>query len=171
MNLRREIDDAFAGRAQPSNLVEPRSLITPEQRDALAFAGRHWREIGWRDWQSHPDAFYAFAPEAFIFYLPSILLSAMDAPQQQLLASDALIGVLDRSPEPSHWDEFIARRLFDLEPPEYEATKAWVLSRSGAKGVYNEDSLMRAYETLDLLARESARLRRILSASPTDARR
>ncbi len=55
----------------------------------LGFAGRHWREIGWPDWESHPDAFYAFVPEAFIFYLPSLLLGALDAPQGQLLAADA----------------------------------------------------------------------------------
>ncbi len=165
MNLRSQIDAAFASRPRPSNLVEPRLPITPEQRDALSFAGRHWREIGWQDWVRHPDAFYAFVPEAFIFYLPSLLLGALDAPQGQLLAADALIGVLDRSPEPYHWDAFMTARLIGLELPEYEAMKAWVLSRSGAAGTHDEDSLMRAYETLDLLAREGAKLRQLLGGS------
>ncbi len=162
MNLRNQIDAAFAHRERPSKLVESRLPITPEQRDALWFADHHWRDIGWQDWQHHPDAFYAFLPEAFVFYLPSILIAAMEAPQGQLLAADALIGMLDRSPEPYHWDAFIAARLIGLEPAEYEAIKAWVLTRSGVVGVHDEDSLTRAYETVDLLARETLRLRNLL---------
>jgi hypothetical protein len=167
MNLRSQIDAAFASRQRPSNLVEPRSPITPEQRDALPFAGRNWREIGWQVWESHPDAFYAFVPEAFIFYL-SLLLGALDAPKGELLAADALIGVLDRSPEPYHWDAFMTARFVGLEPPEYEAMKGWVLSRSGAAGAHDEDSLTRAYGTLDLLAREGARLRQLLDRQDID---
>lgn len=168
MTLRSQIEAAFAGRQRPSKLVESRSPVTPEQRDALWFANRHWREVGWQDWQSHADAFYAFVPEAFVFYLPSLLLGAMAAPQGQLTAADALVGILDRSPEPYHWDTFMAARLVGLEPAEYEAMKAWVLSRSGVTGVHDEDSLTRAYETLDLLAQETVRLRNLLGSSQTD---
>ena len=76
-----------------------------------------------------------------------------------------MIGVLDRSPEPYHWDAFMTARLIGLELPEYEAMKAWVLSRSGVVSTHDEDSLMRAYETLDLLAREGAKLRQLLGGS------
>lgn len=142
-------------------------LVTSRlRRDALWFAGRHWREIGWQDWQSHPDAFYAFVPEAFVFYLPSALIGAMEAPQRQLLVGDSLIGMLDRSPQPYHWDAFLTARLVGLEPAEYEAMKAWVLSISGAVGTHDEDSLTRAYETIDLLGRETVRLRNLLRRSP-----
>lgn len=163
MTLRADIEQAFAARQRPSNLVEQRSPVTAEQHDALWFAGRDWREIGWRDWEEHSGAFYAFVPEAFIYYLPSILLGAMDAPGSQLQAADALLGVLDRSPVVYHWDAFITKRLLGLEPNEYEAMKAWVLSLSGLAEFLDEDSLTRAYETVDLLAHETTRLRGLLN--------
>lgn len=166
MTLREQIAEAFAHRRKPAQLVEARIPVTPEQRDALWFAGRHWRDIEWKDWSSHSDAFYSFVPEAFLFYLPSILIGAHDAPGKQLQPVDALIGVLDRSPEVYHWDAFITNRLLGLESSEYEALKAWILSRSGVLGSHDEDSLTRAYETVELLARETARLRNLLKAGP-----
>lgn len=162
MTLRAQVEAAFSMRKCPSLVVEPRSPVTPEQRDAIWFAGRHWREVAWQDWQSHPDAFYSFVPEAFVFYLPSVLIGAMAAPNGELLAADALIGMLDRSPEPYHWDAFMTARLVGLEPAEYEVLKAWLLSRSEEVETSNEDSLIRAYETIDLLAQETERVRVLL---------
>ena len=162
MTLRDNVEQAFAHRQRPSKVIEPRSPVTPEQRDSLWFAGRDWREIGWQDWEGHSDAFYAFVPEAFIYYLPSILVGAMTAPGGQLLAADAFLGVLNRSSEVYHWDAFITTRLLGLEPDEYEVIKAWVLSLSGLPHMPDEDGLTRAYETVDLLARETARLRGLL---------
>ena len=162
MTLRAQVEAAFSMRKNPSLVVEPRSPVTPEQRDAIWFAGRHWREVSWQDWQSHPDAFYSFVPEAFVFYLPSVLIGAMTAPNCELLAADALIGMLDRSPEPYHWDAFMTARLVGLEPAEYEVLKAWLLSRSEEVKTSDEDSLIRAYETVDLLAQETERVRVLL---------
>ena len=167
MTLREQIETAFVRRPRPSKLVELREPVTPEQRDALWFAGRHWRDVGWQAWQIHPDAFYAFVPEAFTFYLPSVLIAALDAPKGQLQAADALLGMLARAPEVCHWDAFITQRLLGLEAAEYEATKAWVLARSGMPGPLDEDSLTRAYETVDLLAHETARIRNLLRTSST----
>ena len=162
MTMRTQIEAAFAMRRCPAMLVEPRSPVTPEQHDAIWFEGRHWREVAWQDWQSHPDAFYSFVPEAFVFYLPSVLIGAMTAPNCELLAADALIGMLDRSPDPYHWDVFMTARLVGLEPAEYEVLKAWLLSRSEEVETSDEDSLTRAYETIDLLAQETERVRSLL---------
>lgn len=116
-------------------------------------------EIYWEDWDSHPDAFYAFVPEAFIYYLPSILASTVKQPESWLQSADALLGILDRSAEVDHWDAFITTRLLGLKAPEYEVIKAWLLSISSRTDLVDEDSLMRAYETVDLLQRETAKLR------------
>ena len=162
MALRAEIDRAFAHRSKPSSLIEKRSPITPEQQDARWFAGRDWRDVRWQDWHEHPDAFYAFVPQAFVYYLPSILLGTMDAPSGQLQVGDALLGILDRSPEAYNWDAFITNRLLGLAPDEYEVLKSWILSQSGLPHVVDEDRLTRAYETTDLLARETTRVRNLL---------
>ena len=128
MALRAEIDRAFAHRSRPSSLVEKRSPVTPEQEDALWFADRNWQDIRWQDWQEHPDAFYAFVPQAFVYYLPSILLGSMDAPSGQLQAGEALLGILDRSPEDFNWDSFITNRLLGLTLAEYDVLKLWTNS-------------------------------------------
>jgi hypothetical protein len=142
-------------------VVEPRVPVTPEQQDALWFAGRDWRDVHWQDWQKRPDAFYAFLPNAFGYYLPSILLSTLDAPGQ-LQVEEALLGILDRSPEVYNWDEFTTTRLLGLASEEHEVLKSWILSKSGLPHVQNEDRLTRAYETAELLARETAKVRGLL---------
>lgn len=159
MKLQTEIERAFGHRQRPSKLIKSRFPVTPEQRDALWFTDRDWRAIGWQDWERHPDAFYVFAPEAFVYYLPSILIGIANAPEGQLLVADALIGVLNRSPEVYHWDAFITKRLLGLKPAEYEAMNAWVLSLSGLSDARDEGDLTRAYETVNLLASETARIR------------
>jgi hypothetical protein len=94
--------------------------------------------------------------------LPSILLVTARNPGNWLGAADALLGVLNRSPDIYHWDNFIEKRLFALEAEEYEAIKAWVLSLSGTEIFGDEDALARSYETVDLLQRETERVRRLL---------
>lgn len=163
MTLLTEIEQAFAHRQKPSKLIEMRGPITPEQRDALWFGARDWREIGWADWDRHPDAFYAFVPEAFIYYLPSILVNTTKTPESWLQPADALLGILNRSPEVYHWDTFITTRLLGLEAKEYEVIKVWLLSLSSRADLIDEDGLVRAYETVDLLQRETARLRGLLT--------
>lgn len=163
MTLQAEVERAFAHRERPSKLIESCFPVTPEQRDALWFTDRDWRAIGWQDWERHADAFYAFVPQAFVYYLPSILIGIASAPGGQLQVADALLGVLNRSPEVYHWDAFITKRLLGLEPAEYEVMKAWVVSLSGLPSALDEDDLTRAYETVDLLASETARLRGLLT--------
>jgi hypothetical protein len=94
-------------------------------------------------------------------YLPSILLSTLDAPGQ-LQVEEALLGILDRSPEVYNWDEFTTTRLLGLASEEHEVLKSWILSKSGLPHVQNEDRLTRAYETAELLARETAKVRGLL---------
>jgi hypothetical protein len=45
LKLREDIEKAFAQRRKPSRLIEFRDPITPEQKDALWFDNRDWREI------------------------------------------------------------------------------------------------------------------------------
>ena len=162
MTLLEQIEHVFADRLMPSHLVEEREPATPEQRDALFFSGRDWREITWQDWEKHPDAFFAFVPEAFIYYLPSIIRVAVKNPGQWLGAVDALLRVLDRSPNSYHWDNFIEKRFVGLRTEEYEVIKDWILSLSGTNVFADEDTLSRCYETTELLQNETKRVRVLL---------
>jgi hypothetical protein len=73
VNLQENIELAFGSRRRPNSLVEARTPVTPEQKEAIWFGDREWSEITWEDWEGHRDAFYAFTPEAFAYYLPSVL--------------------------------------------------------------------------------------------------
>lgn len=156
-----KIERAFSRRSMPTNFVQVKEPITPEQKDALRLAGRDWHDLTWDDWSRNPDAIYAFTPEAFTYYLPSVLSVTAINRDRWLSVADALLQMLDRSPEVYQWDLFMTKRLLGLQPEEYEVIKEWLLSLSGCCFV-SEDALVRSFETVDLLERETERVRRNL---------
>jgi hypothetical protein len=158
LSLREKIEKAFVERQKPTRLVESRAPVTSEQQDALWFDNRDWREITWQDWEIHRDAFYAFTPEAFAYYLPSVLVLSSQFPDQWFWPVDALLQVLDRSPVVEYWDDFLTTRLLGLRTPEYEVLTEWLLSLSELGTAASEDSLGRAFDTIDLLQRETGRI-------------
>jgi hypothetical protein len=164
MNLPQQIEHAFGNRAKPTELIEEQDSVTPEQKDSLWFSGRDWRDITANDWEEHRDAIYAFTPKAFAYYLPSILVVSSQRPDQWFAPADSLLQMLDRSPVVEYWDSFITTRLIGLQAEEYEALKEWLLSLSGHKGHDAEDALSRALETVDLLQKETERVRVLLGA-------
>lgn len=164
MNLINQIEHAFGHRLKPSNVVDARNPVGSDERDALWFAGRSWQEVTWESWEDHSGALYAFTPEAFAYYLPSILSLSSLHPEKWLGPADTLLRVLDRSPLVEHWDSFIATRLVGLQTAEYEALKEWLLSLSGHKDSEAEDALGRALETVDLLLKETNRVRALIGS-------
>jgi hypothetical protein len=164
MNLRQQIEVAFAHRQPPVRVVEFVGEPTPEQGDAQWFSGRDWHELTRQDWETHPDAVYAFTPEAFLYYLPSVLVETLESGGQWLQVADSVIGFLNRSPTVEYWDSFFCKRFVGLSNSEYEVLESWLLSLSGDGTVWSEDVLSRAYETVELLKRETERLRQSINA-------
>ena len=72
------------------------------------------------------DAVFWFSPAAFCYYLPGFMLAGIRENRTDSNAYDALIGMLDRSPEPDYWDEFFLPRWTALSVAEIEAVSAWV---------------------------------------------
>lgn len=161
-SLIRELQREFPTSGAPATLVEGHGPITPEQADALHFRGKAWHEIKLEEWEAYPDAFYSFAPSAFQYYLPSILALSADTPSTKLLPAYALIGILDREPNPLTWDTFLTKRLIGLHVRQYELIQAWIISLSGGKATFSEDALTRAYETIDLLKEQSTPFREMM---------
>lgn len=78
-----------------------------ERDDVGAGLGKHGHQVvHWLHHQMHP--------EAFIYYLPSIIRVAVINPGQWLGVVDALLRVLDRSPT-HHWDNLSKSGLLDFE--------------------------------------------------------
>jgi hypothetical protein len=158
MTLQDRIENAFKHRSMPDRTVATKSGLTPDVLEATWFAGRDWHDLSQRDWELHRDAIYHFTVEAFQYYLPSILLLTADG-QRYLFVADGIISCLDRSPTTAYWDEFLTSRFLGLADQEYEVLKVWLLTLSGRSDGRTEDQLARAYETVELLQQETARLR------------
>jgi hypothetical protein len=154
-----KIEQAFHHRRRPNALVDDKQPLTSEQRSAIWFSGRNWRDISWEEWEEHRDAFYAFSSEAFAYYLPSFLVLSFKRPGQWFWPADALLQVLDRSPIIEHWDAFLTTRLVGLQAEEYEVLKEWIISLPENTGSAYGKSLDRALETVDLLQGETNRVR------------
>jgi hypothetical protein len=161
-DLHTQIEDAFRQRKRPTAVIAANELTTSEQAEAQWFEGRDWRSLTATDWSTHSDAFYAFTPDAFLYFLPSLLSVSVANPQTWLAPADSLIRMLDRSPAVENWDDFLLRRLVGLRDDEYDAISAWLLVRAeGGQGEVSE-SYGRAFDTVALLRQETARLRAAL---------
>lgn len=152
MKLANQILESFAGRPKPSSATLALVPNTCEYEDAKFFEGKDWRDVDIESLKEHSDAVYGFAPEAFCYYLPGVMVASIKASNARLSVIDALIGSLDRSPNPDYWDEFFVARWPLLNEREVRAVQQWVLWLLEADPVYFEsDALGRAMDTLDLL--------------------
>jgi hypothetical protein len=167
MNLNQKIKCAFEHRLKPNAIINYQDAPDSDESDALWFSGRDWSEITCADWENHSGALYAFTSEAFAYYLPSILSLSSSQPKKWLWPTDTLLRILDRSPVIEYWDSFITTRLIGLEAAEYEVLKDWLLSLSGHINGDAEDALCRGLETVELLQKETQRVRVLMGVDST----
>ena len=176
MDLSEKIERAFAARTKPPQvrLGEEVVQLDSDLEEALWFSGRDWHELTWQNWQEHSCAIFFFDPEAFAYYLPSMLLLAAENPSESLSAADSLINQLDRTPDVEGWTEGFTSRFLELNPAELNVLKEWLLHVCeyapykgwGTAASGPGDTFGRAYDTVDLLQKESER-RRSTNAPPT----
>jgi hypothetical protein len=162
VTLREKIVETFGYRPKPDEVVASCETATSDQRDALSLGERAWQELTWDDWTEHSGAFYAFLPDAFRYYLPSILTLSIERPDQWFFPADALIQILDRSPTVAYWEEFLTDRLLGLRICEYEALSDWLLLLAAEyEAIAPHETVGRAFDTVALLQQASQ--------GPTDA--
>jgi len=166
MKLSEQIERVFSSRTKPVQvrLADEVIQLDDDVEDALWFSGRDWHELTWQDWQEHSCAIYFFDPEAFAYYLPSLLLLSAQNPKDSLNAADSLISELDRSPDPKGWTEGFVSRFLELNRAELDVLKEWLLQvceyvpykQVGLAASGPGDTLGRAFDTINLL-QESGR--------------
>jgi hypothetical protein len=169
VKLTEKIERVFSSRAKPDAVVDMtgRFQIDSDVEEALWFMGRDWHELTWQDWQEHSSAIYFFDPEAFAYYLPSVLLLSAQNPSETLNAADSLISELDLSPDAEGWPGGFASRFLKLSPAELDVLKEWLLQVCeyvpyrgwGMAASGPGDTFVRTFDTVDLLQKEDERRR------------
>jgi hypothetical protein len=120
------IDAAFADRTPPSEMTDSKQLSDVEYDEVMAFECLRWQDITFDQIEQNADAVFWFSPEAFCYYLPGFLAAGLKENRWDSNAYDALIGMLDRSPEPDYWDDFFLPRWPLLSVQEIEAVRSWL---------------------------------------------
>ena len=168
MCLSQKIERVFSPRAKPLQVIADRVLqLDSDVEEALWFSGRDWHKVTWQEWQQHDCAIYFFNPEAFAYYLPSVLSLSLQNPNESLNAADSLINWLDRSPNVDGWTEDFASRFLEMNRAELDVLKEWLLRicdyapyrTYGAAASGPGDTFGRAFDTVDLLQKEVERRR------------
>jgi hypothetical protein len=144
---------AFAGRTPPAEMTDSKQLSDVEFDEVMSFDGMRWQAVTFDRIEANSDAVFWFAPAAFCYYLPGCLTAGLREGRWDANCYDALIGMLDRSPEPANWDDFFLPRWTLLTKPELRGVAAWIdWLESVAPDAFHDNSYARARETLALLA-------------------
>lgn len=176
MKLAEKIERVFSSRRKPVQVRIADEVLRhdptmeflrhdPDVKDALWFSGRERHELTLQHWREHSSAIYFFDPEAFAYYLPSVLLLSAQNLDEWLEAADSLINALDCSPDPQWWTEGLVRRFQELNPAELDVLKEWLLhicesdtyKRWGIAASGPGDTFGRAFDTVELLQKEVER--------------
>src|SRR5260370_39549691 len=106
-----KIECVFSSRPKPAQvrLADEVFQLDFEVEEALWFSGRDWHEITWQDWQEHSSGIYFFDPEAFAYYLPSVLLLSAQHPKEALLTGYSLVSGRDVRPNTADRQGLFAR--------------------------------------------------------------
>ncbi len=157
--LAETIRQVFAYREPPTILSTSSQLSQTESLNLAIFAGFEWDKVDGDMWEKYFDLISLLSPEAFCYYLPGICNASLREHRPDLIVVSAVIGMLDRSPSPEWWDDFFLQRWPQLTAQECRAIQEWVWWLTSLPGTsYEEESLMRALHTLELLITQKALL-------------
>ena len=152
MSVLDELKRAFRERSEPAKLWSPEH-VPEDVKEVESFSGLDWSDMTTVHLDQNHSAIYFFSPEAFAYFLPRILAAGVAEDRADLLAFDAIVGSLDRSPRADYWDDGFRHQWMRLSSEECRAVQLWLLwmqEREAAN--HDENAFDRAFDTLTLLA-------------------
>lgn len=178
IDLISKINRAFSHRRIPDEVVHMagRLQIDSDVEDGLWFLGRAWNDLTNADWEQRHWGLTYLTPKAFAYYLPSILVLAVQNPRNcPLVAVDAFVWQLDHSRGAENLDLPLRERYLELTDEEFEAVKAWMLwACENVQGVFYGaasggpgDGFGRAFDALLLQAQAEKHRKRTEETGPT----
>jgi hypothetical protein len=144
-----QIETAFQQRSRPEVITDVQVESTL-RHDAMRFENRDWRSVTVDDWNEGSDAYFGFSPDAFRYFLPSIVALSLNS-LHDLIAADQLIGSLDTSGNPEIWDEWFAARFVPLTSPELGVLLKWASFHREAADSHDELTMARVCDTIETL--------------------
>ena len=148
--MRHQIASAFSHRQRPTDVTNV-VVCSSLRDDALHFAGKDWKSVSALDWLKYSDAFFGFSPDAFVYFLPSILSLSLENSNRSLVAADALVTALDTSADPSIWPEWFAQRFVLLTAVEIAVLRDWATHYLSGADEGEGSEFSRVQDTLAML--------------------
>ncbi|MFT4926753.1 MAG: hypothetical protein ACI8WB_002851 [Phenylobacterium sp.] len=154
MNLTERIELSFKHWNRPIILTKSSTLSEDELLEVRHFEDLTNSNLTIADLEDNFSVMYWFTPEAYCYFLPGILIAGLKAHRDDLLIYDSIVNLLDRSPEPDYWDEFFIDRWQLLTNDEIEIIQEWLLWLTSQNSPYDDISLGRCFDTLELLVKQ-----------------
>lgn len=148
--LRLNIADVFVDHTLLATLADISTRNDPTG-DASYFTGKHWAQLEATDWQDYSDAIYEFTPNAFLYYLPGVLIVSIDGRNPSLTAADSIVTSLDTSGDPDIWTSWFSDRFGRLTPIELQVIADWLGFYLFEQEEIQRSELARGVDTITML--------------------
>lgn len=148
--MQQQVLAAFGHRKRPKTVTNV-TVCSSLRDDAMWFEGRDWRDVTADDWLQNGDAYFGLSPEAFVYFLPSILCLSLDELKFPMGLADALVMSLDTSAEPEIWSEWFCERFGLLSVSEIQVLKDWTVLKLANTQKGEGSEFARIQDTLSML--------------------
>ena len=147
-----EISDAFSWRKRPNLMTTSNELTKHEEDSLLKIFDLDANDISADDWENEFDILTLLSPDAFCYYLSSILRVSVKENELNLIVVFNLVTMLNRSPNEDWWELSFLERWSLLTENELDAIGNWFYwmldfqSRS-----ISDEMIEKTLETLQIL--------------------
>ena len=98
-----------------------------EKDEILTIFKYEWKDITCDILKDTPDVFYLIDPDAFCYYIPSVLCSSIRENNYDLYILDCIIQMLDRDEDDNLWIDFFKDRWLNFTEEEIDSIINWFL--------------------------------------------
>jgi hypothetical protein len=156
---------AFPVEPVPEALFDKRYPCDSDQDDAALLQGMAWTDVAPEFWRDHWWGLTSLRPEAFVYYLPSVLGISVTDDLPYDLVRGSLIHVLDTSADSATIPHFTWDRMLLLGPPEFECLETWC-AIVASKGWFDDTLQQERVELTVTVLKDEARKRANSPARP-----
>jgi hypothetical protein len=149
---------AFPAEPVPAVVVDDTFPCDPDRDDAVLLQGLAWPEVAADFWRDHWWGLTSLLPEAFVYYLPSLLEISIKDGLPYDMPRKTLIHTLDTSADLGTIPNFTLERMLILSSAQFDCVEAWC-GIVAAKGWFDDRLQQERVELTVMVLREEAQRR------------